>query len=124
MSTIVVRKLSPEKFARLRHVFDGEFDSDTPIPDNSEIFAAFEDGKMVGFVLAENIVLLGQIYVVPERREKSGGIVQNLLKFLQVRYDGRETVGAVASERRFEALYRAFGMQKILGTFFRKNIDF
>lgn len=121
---IVVRKLSPEKFDRLRRVFDDEFDSDLPIPDNSEIFGAFENGKMVGFVLAERVVMIGQIYVVPEKRENSSGIVKNLLKFLQNRFDGREVVGAVASERRFEALYRAFGMQKILGTFFRKNIDF
>ena len=37
-------------------------------------------------------------------------------------FDGKEVVGAVASEPRFKKLYESLGMQKIFGDFYRKNI--
>jgi len=120
---VIVRKLTPEQFDRLGGIFRTEFDSDPPLIKNSEIYGAFEDGKMVAFVLCEKIVMLGQIYVVPEKRNNSSRFVQKMLSFLRDRYDNREVVGAVASESRFENLFKAFGMQGIQGKFFRKNIS-
>jgi len=60
---------------------------------------------------------------VPEKRNNSSRFVQKMLSFLRDRYDNREVVGAVASESRFENLFKAFGMQGIQGKFFRKNIS-
>lgn len=118
---MIVKELKPEQWNRLKEIFEREFDSDLPKPENSRILACFEDGKMVGFVLAEQVLMIGQIYVVPPRREKSGEIVRSLLSYIREKIAPRNVVGAVASEKRFEALYRAFGMQKIEGKFYRKN---
>jgi hypothetical protein len=119
---MIVKKLKAEDYPRLKRIFADEFDSDLPDPSNSEIFVSYEDGKLTGFVLAEKVVILGQIYTVPEKRNNSSKIVQSLLNFVRERYDGKQVVGAVASESRFENLYRAFGMQKIEGQFYRKNL--
>jgi hypothetical protein len=120
---MIIKKLKPEDFGRLKRIFADEFESSLPLPENSEIFVCYEDGVMRGFLLAENIKILGQMYVVPEKRNNSGKIVQSLLNFVRERFDGKEVVGAVASESRFENLYQAFGMQKIEGKFYRKNLD-
>jgi hypothetical protein len=119
---ILVKKLKPEQYGRLKQVFNDVFDSDLPLPHNSDIFAAFEDGKVVGFILAEDVKMLGQIYVSPEKRSEGTEITMKLLKEVRERYEGKENVAAVASETRFEKLYRALKMEKISGTIFRRNI--
>lgn len=120
---IIVKKLKPEQFKRLEKIFEEEFDSDAPLPENSDIFAAFENGKLVGFVLAEQLVMIGQIFVIPEKRTGSTEVSRELLKELRKRFEGKEVIGAIASEPRFGNLYKALGMQKISGDFYRRNID-
>jgi hypothetical protein len=120
---LLVKKLPPEKYSRLREIFDDEFESDLPEPHNSDIFVAYDGGKMVGFVLSERVQMLGQLYVVPEKRNNTIEITKELLSSLREKYDGKEVVGAVASEPRFKKLYESLGMQKIFGDFYRKNIS-
>ena len=117
-----IRRL--ENFDDLEQVFAEEFESDVPLPENTEIFGLFDGDELLSFVVAEKIILLGQLYVAPEHRKMALTIAKKMLNFLQSRYDGKEVVGAVASERRFEPLFEAYGMQRIDGTFHRKNIDF
>jgi hypothetical protein len=119
---MIVKKLKSEQFSRLKKVFEEEFASDLPEPQNSEILVVYEQGRMVGFMLAETIVMLGQIYVVPEKRKNSSKIVKNLLDYCKMQIAPKNVVGAVASESRFENLYKAFGMEKIFGVFYRKNL--
>lgn len=120
---LIVKKLPPDKYSRLRDIFENDADSDLPKPDNSDIFVAYESGKMVGFVLAEDIKMVGQIYIVPEKRNNSRKIVGEMIRSLREKYDGKAVVGAVASEPRFRKLYESLGMHKIFGDFYRKNIS-
>lgn len=121
---MIVKKLKPEQYSRLAAIFDKEFSgSDLPETHNSEILVAYENSKMVGFILIEDIKMIGQIYVVPEKRNSSIQVIQNLVKSVKERIAPKNVVGAVASETRFEALFKAFGLQKIDGKFFRKNLD-
>lgn len=119
---IVVKKLKPEQYSRLTDIFREDFDSDVPLPQNSDIFAAFEDGKMVGFVLAEDIKMVGQIWTLPKYRNNSIEIVAPLIRTMRDEFDGKEVVGTIASEPRFGKLFENLGMQKIDGEFYRKNI--
>jgi hypothetical protein len=117
-------EVPPERFEDFTAIFDAEFDSDPPREGHSRIFACFDGDEPVGFIHAENFVLLGQLYVVPEKRNSTTSVVQAMLNFVQERFDGKACVGAVASEERFERLFAAYGMQKIEGSFHRKNSDF
>lgn len=109
-------------FSRLEKVFKAEFGS-LPKAENSTIFGAFEDGRLIGFILAEDVVMIGQIYVVPEKRNESMSIVNSLVQTVKNEYDGKDNVGAVASEPRFEEMFKSLGMGKINGVFYRKNIS-
>lgn len=120
---MIIKRLPAAEFPRLQPIFENEFDSDAPLPDNSEIFVVYEEGKMIGFVLAEQIRLLGQIYVIPSQRKAGAKIVKALLDHCKDNYVGKEVIGAVASEPRFGNLYKAYKMQKIEGEFYRRNID-
>jgi hypothetical protein len=105
---------------QLEDIFDREFDSDLPEAQNAEIFMATDKGKRTGFILAEDIKMVGQIYVYPDFRKESARYAGQMVRFCQERYQGK-SVATLASEPRFEKLYRLLGMQKIDGTVFRKN---
>jgi len=112
-------KLPYQHWHTLEEIFDKEFDSDLPERENAEIFVINEAGKRKGFILAEDIKMIGQIYVYPDFRNV-GNTARDMVKFMVERYKGIP-VGTLASEPRFESLYKRLGMQKIEGSLFRKN---
>lgn len=120
---IKIEKIPASLFSAFSGVFRKEFDSDAPLPSNADIFGAFDDGdQLVGFVLAERLVMVGQIWTAPQFRDNSTEIVAPLVRTLRDKYDGKENVGAVASEPRFRKLFENLGMEKIDGEFYRKNV--
>lgn len=119
---ITVKKLKPEQFARLEQIFREDFESPAPLPQNSEIFGAFENARLVGFVLAERVIMIGQVWVSPTLRNNSTEVIGPLIRIVRDEYDGVENVGAVASEPRFISLFKHYGMGEIPGTFCRKNL--
>jgi hypothetical protein len=119
---IVVKQLPSDNWKKLKDIFNNEFDSDLPDPKTAEIVVAYENGVMVGFVLLEKVLIVGQIYVIPSQRLKNNsGIVRNLIRYVRDKVPQGLSVAAVASDIRFEALFKSLGMQKIVGTFFRRN---
>ncbi len=118
----MIKLLPPRFWHQLEDIFQDEFDSDLPdVNSDAEIFMSANDGKRTGFILVEPVKMIGQIYIYPEFREQN--VAKNageMVKFMQKRYDGTP-VGCVASEPRFEKLYRRLGMEKIDGVFYRKN---
>jgi hypothetical protein len=112
-------KILPSRFwNQLEDIFEKEFDSD--LPETGEIFISTEGSRRTGFILVEPIRMVGQIYVYEDFRKDSVKNAMKLVKHVQNLYQG-SPVGTVASEARFEKLYRLMGMDKIEGTFFRKN---
>ncbi len=117
----MITKLPSRHWHQLEEIFQTTFDSDLPDENSdAEIFVLNENGKRVGFILAENIKMVGQIYVYPEFRKDSAKNALTMVKFVQGKYQDIP-VGAVASETRFEKFYKLLGMEKIEGSFFRKN---
>lgn len=116
----MIKPLPSRFWNQLEGIFEDEFDSDLPEEANAEIFMATEGGKRTGFILAENIKMIGQIYVYPEFRKESSKHAGQMVKYCQERYKDI-SVATLASEARFEKLYRLLGMQRIPGVLFRKN---
>lgn len=125
---MITKVIPPAKWKTLKiggqtieEIFDDEFDSDLPDAKVSDLIGVYDGAELVGFVLAEKIEMVGQIYVAPAKRNNASQIARNLIRYLRDNIPDGVAVGAVASETRFEALYRSLGMQKIRGNFFRRN---
>jgi len=114
-----ITNLPSRHWEQLKDIFDKEFDSD--LPDAGEIYISTEQGKRKGFILAEPLMMVGQIYVYPEFRNASARTAMEMVRFMNNRFRGKMPVGCIASEARFKKLYNALDMQEIDGTFFRKN---
>lgn len=115
-----IRELEAREWLRLKGIFEREFDSDLPIPQNAKIFGCFEGEKMLGFILAENVVFIGQVYVIES--ERTSGAAKKMLSFVREKFSReRKPVAAVASEKRFEMLFKSLGMTEIGGKLFRRN---
>lgn len=108
----------------LLDILETEFDSDLPDPKHATIYGSYDEtGRLESFIISERIIMIGQIYVRPDRREKNNGqIVKRLVKFIVDKLPEGISVGAVASEERFEGLFRLFRMTNIKGKFFRRNL--
>lgn len=118
MSKII--KVPSSRWHTLEKIFEEEFNSDLPSADNAAIYGDYEGGKLQAFILVENIKMVGQIYSMPDNKNRQS--VQKLVNYLVETLPDGTAVGVVASEKRFEALYRLLKMQKIPGTFFRRNL--
>lgn len=116
----MITKLPSRFWNQLEQIFEDEFDSDLPEEENAEIFMATDGNKRTGFILAEDVKMIGQIYVYPDFRKESAKYAGQMVRFCQERFKGT-SVATLASEPRFEKLYKLLGMQKIPGTLFRKN---
>lgn len=114
-----IRKLEKQEWLALIPVFDKVFDSDMPDFDHGEIYGIFEDGKCVSFILIEDVKMVGQVW--SRNPKNNSNYVKSLLKFVREKIPAKQSVAAVASEPRFEMLFRTLGMQKIEGTLFRRN---
>lgn len=89
-----------------------------PHPEFGTFFGAFEDGHLKGFVLAEKIFMVGQIFTVGDGKAE---YAKALIDHLQAKYPPGISVATVASETRFEKLFKSLGMDRISGTLFRRN---
>jgi len=115
-----VRKLEPKEWLQLKKIFSAEFDSDLPLPQNAEIYGIVEAGKVEAFILLEQVTICGQIYVNDENRHSN--YAKSLLSFVRNKFSReRKPVAAVASEKRFELLYKSLGMFEVGGKLFRRN---
>jgi hypothetical protein len=114
-----IRKLRPIEYVPLVGVFDKVFDSDVAPPEHSDVYGVIEDGKIEAFVLAEQVIVIGQIW--SRQPKKSTSFIKTLIKFVREKIPSNQTVAAVASDPRYEMLYRTLGLEKVDGTFFRRN---
>ncbi len=114
-----IRPLKPAEWISLVDIFDKVFESDLPSPNHAEILGCFEDNKLKGFVLLEQVQFVGLIYVKDEKKDAKA--VRKMLKYVREKVSRKQAVAAVASEPRFEMLFKTLGMQKIPGTIFRRN---
>lgn len=116
---VEIRKLKPIERLQISDIFNEVFDSDMPPPPHSEFYGLFEDGRLEGFILAEQITIIGQIFIKNEKNNSN--YARKLIRFVRDKAFPTQSVAALASETRFEMLYRTLGLQKIKGTLFRRG---
>lgn len=115
---IEVREIKPEAWAGLAELFVGEFDSALPHAEFGRFLGVYEEGKLKAFVLAERVIQIGQICSVGDGKPE---YVKALIDHLQEAYPPGISVATVASEPRFEKLYKSLGMERIPGSLWRRN---
>lgn len=114
-----IKKLNAAQWAGLIDTFEAVFDSDLPNYEHGVIYGAFDNGKLLGFVLVEDVKVVGQIFV--KEPKNNATVVKKMLRYIRETIPDKQAVAAVASEPRFEMLFRSLGLQKITGTLFRRN---
>lgn len=116
---ITVREIAPEAWAALKDIFRAECNSSLPHAKFAKFFGAYdENGNLKAWVLAENVVVIGQLFTVGDGKTE---YVQALISHLQEQHPPGISVATVASETRFERLFKSLGMERISGTLFRRN---
>lgn len=113
-----VREIPYEAWEYLDDIFAEEFESNLPPKDHGTFYGVYEDGKLRGFILCENIVMVGQIYTIGDAK---AGHAKALIEHVRSVIPADQSVGAVASEPRFEGLFRSLGMDKIDGVLYRRG---
>lgn len=109
----MIKKIPPEAWGELEEIFDKECDgSALPPPAHSVIWGVYDEDKLKGFILVEDVAFIGQIFALPPYGKQ-------LVSFVRERY-GDQSVACVASEERFGRLFESLGMDEIKGTLYRR----
>lgn len=117
---MIIKKIPPSQWHKIEKTFTDVFDSDMPDKKNGTFYGYYENGKLEAFVLTEKIIIVGQIYSYKDKN--NGHAIKKLVDYITDLLPKGTSVGAVASETRFEGLFRLLKMQKITGTFFRRDL--
>jgi hypothetical protein len=113
-----IRELTNEESEKLAGIFQNVFDSDLPPENHSTYYGAFgDDGELKGFVLAENVCWVGQIYNLdPDNPIYPIALVRHMDKITK-----DQAVVTVASKEKFGKFFETMGMEKIEGTLYRRG---
>jgi hypothetical protein len=116
---IEIRPLTTEEREKIAPEFCELSNSDFPPDQHSIFWGIFEDDELQGYVLAENVLFLGQIRVFNEKQgaKYAWGLVNHL------RNDTPEDkrIAMVASEERFEPFFEHLGLSPIEGKLYRRG---
>lgn len=116
---IEINTIPAEAYHQLAPVFDAEFDSGVPDSRHAVITGAFDGNVLAGFINAESLVWIGQIYIAPAYQ--GNGIARKLITHVESRIPEGASVITIASHPRYEKLYERKGMFRIPGTIWRKD---
>ena len=108
----------------LAPIYEKEFDSYLPDEKQAHIIASVENGKIEGFLTIERLIRVGLISVNPKLRNtlKSAQVMKHLIKYAVESIPKGESVITIASDAKFESLFKRLGMREEEGKVFR--LDF
>ncbi len=112
----MITLLPHNKWDELGTVFYEQFEqSDIPTKHQAIIPAEVDDesGRVLSFVVLEQLWRIGQVW-------SEGGHPGKLFKFVEANI-GEGSVVGIASEPRFETLFRKFQMHEMKGKLFRRD---
>lgn len=110
----MIEMLPVERWSELTEIFSREFDSALPNKGKAYILADVEDGEIKAFVVVEMLLRVGQVY-------STSGSPRKLLKQVVDNMPANTAVIAIASEPRYESLFKKFEMDKFEGTLYRRD---
>lgn len=120
---MLIKKIPPSEWYKIEKTFIEVFDSDMPSPEHATFYGVYEKGQINAFILVENVKFIGQVYSRPSVDNNfNGQAVKKLVDYVMTVTPKGVSCAAVASETRFEGLFRLFRMDEIKGKLFRRDL--
>jgi hypothetical protein len=111
----MIQVLPESRWPELTDIFAREFNASLPHSGRAQILADVdEEGNILGFVVTEILVRVGQIY-------KIGNKGYEMLRHLERHMLRDSAVVAISSSPDFDSLCEKFGMRRVEGTVFRRD---
>lgn len=109
--------------ALVADIFEKEFDSEVPTGNQGDIIAVVEDGKVQAFIMAEQLIRAGLLWVAPENRNstKAVKLMRELVRFIYMNAPIGSSVVAIDSDNEFSKILEKVGMHKVEGIVYRKD---
>lgn len=105
-------------------IFAKEFDSAVPQGTQGDIIAIVENGRIKAFVMAEQLIRAGLLWVAPEYRNTPTAmrLMRELVRFIYVNTPPNSSVITIDSTGEFGSIFRHLGMREVEGTVYRKDV--
>lgn len=118
---VEIRPLAPEEWEQLAPVFEAEFGDDAlPTPLDSRVVGAFDpDGRLVGFIVVEELLHLAQMHVAEDARGE--GVGNLLAAYVEQSIPAGRSAIAVAQTEEGERMCGAWGFREIPGRLYRRT---
>lgn len=111
----MIAVLKHERWPELKEIFDKKFDSELPVEGKADIIAELsDDGSIQSFILAEHLMRIGLVH-------SENGYPRRLIRWLEENMPVDNSVIAIASEPRYEALFERLKMYPVEGKVFRRD---
>jgi hypothetical protein len=105
-------------------LFREEFDSDPPTGEQGAIFAIVEDGEVQAFIMAEQLVRIGLMWVKPEKRKTSASAkyLRKLFSFVFDSVPLNTSVVSLDCTGEYHRLLTKLGFRKLKGDLHRLDL--
>jgi predicted GNAT family N-acyltransferase len=105
-------------------IFSEEFQSAVPEGAQGDIIAIVEKGQIKAFVMAEQLIRVGLLWVTPEHRNtpQATRLMRELVRFVYHNLPRNTSVITIDSEGDFGELFKKLGMREVEGQVYRKDI--
>lgn len=117
----VIRPLAPDEWEQLEPVFEAEFGNDAlPTPLDSRVVGAFDaEGRLVGFLVVEELLHLAQMYV--EEDVRGAGVGSQLAAYVEQSIPAGRSAIVVAQSEDGERMAESWGFSGIPGRLYRRT---
>jgi hypothetical protein len=110
--------------ASLEQIFIDEFESLPPTGEQGAVFAVIEEGEVQAFIMAEQVVRIGLMWVKPEKRKTSASAkyLRHLFSFLFDSVPPNTSVVSLDCTGEYHRLLTKLGFRKLKGDLHRLDL--
>lgn len=120
----MVSLIGGEERIRLFDIYDQEFDSDLPLPDQANIVAVKNGDDIEAFVTAEVLIRADSWWVKPELRNtpKAAAHIRTLYRYLIKTIPAGSSVITLAACDTHRKIFEHIGMRYVAGDVYRIDL--
>lgn len=112
----MIEILPEERWGELEEIFDKIFDAALPDKGKAHIIASVDNGEIRGFLVAEMLLRVGQIWT----DESDTMMPRKLINYLTGNLKNTSVI-VIASDARFEKMLKHLDMREMEGKVFRRD---
>lgn len=116
---IEINTIPADRWAELRPILKGEFDSALPVPQFASIVGAVEGDELTGFLVVEKLIRPGMLYVAPAFRNRH--IARDLLRYFERRIPTGASVVIISREPKLDRFCEMKRMASMDGKLYRRD---